>query len=147
VARALPAGISLAELPLDAGWREDGRLDVPVVVGPVTGTPPPATHLITIQVVDGACSATVEPADALSEADLDAIAASVCAEWVATGSPPVIPADPSGEEQPDLAAQQGSRPLRAAGHSPGRPFASAAARRSKATSRIADEWASAPTDR
>lgn len=105
VARALPAGTSLAELPMDIGWREGGLLDVPVSLGPVSGPPGPPTHLVTIQVVDGVCSATVEPAGALSDADLDAIATSVCTEWVATGSLPVIPANPSGEEQPDLAAQ------------------------------------------
>jgi len=105
VASALPAGASLADLPMDIGWREGGLLDVPVALGPVTGTPPAPTHFITIQVVDGTCAASVTPSDALTQADLDAIAAAVCTEWVATGSLPVIPADPTGEERPDLAAQ------------------------------------------
>jgi hypothetical protein len=105
VGAALPAGASLAELPMDIGWREGGLLDVPVTLGPATGTPGAPTHVITIQVVDGDCSATVNPADALSNVELTAIAQSVCAEWVATGSLPVIPAGPSGEESPELANQ------------------------------------------
>ena len=98
VASALPAGASLGELPMDIGWREDGLLDVPVVTaaGPA---------IVTLQVVDGACSATVSPDGALSSAELAAIGDAVCAEWVATGSLPVIPAGPAGEERPDLAAQ------------------------------------------
>lgn len=100
-ASALPAGVSLGELPMDIGWREGGQLDVPVVAaaGPAT---------LTVQVADEACSAWIaEPAgwDALTAADLAAIADAVCAEWLATGSLPIIPADPTGEEQPDLAAQ------------------------------------------
>jgi hypothetical protein len=97
VASALPAGASLGELPMDIGWREGGLLDVPVVTaaGPVT---------LTVQVVDGTCSATVAPADSLTPPDLDGIAASVCAEWAATGSLPII-WGPPGEERPDLAAQ------------------------------------------
>jgi hypothetical protein len=105
LAAALPAGVSVAQLPMDIGWRAGGHLDVPVGLGPVTGEPPAPTHLITIQVNDGTCVATVTPSGALSQADLDAIAAAVCTEWVATGSLPVIPAGPPGEEQPDLAAQ------------------------------------------
>ncbi|MBX6752300.1 MAG: hypothetical protein IRY85_22005, partial [Micromonosporaceae bacterium] len=31
VASALPAGVSLGELPMDIGWREGGQLDLPVV--------------------------------------------------------------------------------------------------------------------
>jgi hypothetical protein len=98
VAAALPAGASLGELPMDIGWREGGLLDVPVVtaIGPAT---------VTVQVVNGVCDATVAPVDALTGADLEAIAASVCAAWVETGSLPVIPAGPPGEERPDLAAQ------------------------------------------
>lgn len=105
VASALPAGVSLSELPMDIGWREGGLLDIPIALGPVTGTPPAPTHLVTIQVRDGVCSAAVEPAGALSDATLSAIADAVCAEWVALGSPPVTPADPSGEQRPDVAAQ------------------------------------------
>jgi hypothetical protein len=98
VGSALPPGAGLGELPMDIGWREGGLLDVPVVtaVGPAT---------ITVQVVDGVCGATAAPVDAVSGTDLEAIAAAVCAAWVETGSLPVIPAGPPGEEQPDLAAR------------------------------------------
>lgn len=101
VASALPAGVGLGELPMDIGWRVGGQLDVPL-----TAQTGPAT--LTVQVADGACSAWVaEPAgwDGLTPAEVQAIADAVCAEWVATGSLPVIPADASGEERPDLAAQ------------------------------------------
>lgn len=106
VAAALPDGATLGELPMDIGWRVGGLLDVPLVLGPVgQGTPADPTHVITIQVADGACSATVDPSGALTPDDLSAIADAVCAEWEATGSLPVIPADASGEERPDLANQ------------------------------------------
>jgi hypothetical protein len=41
----------------------------------------------------------------LTAAELAAVADAVCAEWVAGGSLPVIPAGSAGEEQPDLAAR------------------------------------------
>lgn len=103
VGAALPPGASLGELPMDIRWRAGGLLDVPIAIGPVTGTPPAPTHVVTIHVADGTCVASVTPSDALTQADLDAIAASVCAAWVEAGSLPVIPGVP-GEENPDLAA-------------------------------------------
>lgn len=102
VAAALPASFAVADLPMDIGWRAGGLLEVPIGFGPVTGTPPAATHVITIEVSDGTCAATVTPSDALTQAELDAIATAVCAEWAATGSPRVIPGA-AGEENPDLA--------------------------------------------
>jgi hypothetical protein len=96
VGSALPAGASLGELPMDIAWRVGGLLDVPVAT-----TGGPAT--VTIQVVDGTCTATVAPVGALSADDLGAIGVSVCIEWFETGSLPVIPGVP-GAEQPDLAA-------------------------------------------
>ena len=98
VASALPGGAVVGELPTDIGWRAGGLLDVPVEVDSTSVA-------LTVQVADGTCAASVTPSDALTQADLDAIAAAVCAEWVATGSLPVIPAGPPGEERPDLAAQ------------------------------------------
>jgi hypothetical protein len=102
VAAALPAGASLGELPMDIGWRSGGLLDVPVVTAGGAAT-------LTIQVDQGSCNATyasVDPAaPGLTQADLQSIADAVCAEWVATGSLPVIPGGPPGEDTPDLAAQ------------------------------------------
>lgn len=99
LASALPTGASVGDLPMDIGWRAGGLLEVPIIT--TAGT----SATVTIQIADGRCTATVDPADMLSEADLAAIADKVCAEWVALKSPPIIPADPSGEERPDLAAQ------------------------------------------
>lgn len=84
---------------MDIGWRGIGLLDVPIV----TPTGDPAT--VTIRIADGTCSATVDPAGALADATLSDIADQVCAEWVAHKSPPIVPADPSAEERPDLATQ------------------------------------------
>jgi len=96
VAAALPAGVSLGELPMDISWRAGGLLDVPVVT-----TAGPAT--LTLRVSDGTCEATVLPIETMTWAELDAIARSVCAEWISNGSPVVIIGP--GEENPDAASQ------------------------------------------
>ncbi len=98
VASALPPGASVGELPMDIGWQEGGLLDVPVAT-------PIGDATLTIQVAEGACHAWTSPVDSLTEVELAAVADAVCAEWVAGGSLPVIPAGPGGEEQPDLAAR------------------------------------------
>jgi hypothetical protein len=83
---------------MDIGWQEGGLLDVPVLTatGEVT---------VTIQVAQDGCAATASPVDGLTQAELSAVADAVCAEWVAGGSLPVVPAGQPDEEQPDLAAR------------------------------------------
>jgi hypothetical protein len=95
---ALPAGVSVGELPMDIGWRTGGTLDVPL-------TGPAGNGVLTIRIADGACSASVAPAGLLAAGDLDAVTDAVCAAWAADGSPAIVPAGPPGPEQPDLANQ------------------------------------------
>ena len=98
VQAALPAGVSLGELPMDLAFQPGGQLDLPV------NTPAgPAT--LTVRIDQGRCDASVLPLESMTWSELAAIAASVCSEWIATGSLPVVPGDPSGVERPDLAAQ------------------------------------------
>ncbi|MEV4413812.1 hypothetical protein [Catellatospora sp. NPDC049609] len=92
VAVALPAGVSLAELPMDLSWQADGSLALPLTGG---GT-------LTVTVAEGACTAA---APALSGTQAVAVADAVCAAWRAAGSPPIVPTDPDAAERPDLAAQ------------------------------------------
>src|SRR5690606_21937089 len=61
VARSLPPGASIAELPMDIGWRVGGLLDVPVTLGPVSGPPGPPTPPAPVPVADRGRPATVEP--------------------------------------------------------------------------------------
>ncbi|GAA1406874.1 hypothetical protein [Catellatospora coxensis] len=92
VSGALPAGVALAELPMDLGWGAGGTLVLPLASG---GT-------LTVTITDGACGVVTSQ---LTPAQATAAADAVCAAWVAAGSPPVLPADPSASERPDLAAR------------------------------------------
>ncbi|MEU8261653.1 hypothetical protein AB0C02_13665 [Micromonospora sp. NPDC048999] len=92
VSDALPAGVSLAELPMDVGWRTDGSLALPLSRG----------GELTLTVGNGTC---VVSAPHLNVAQAEAAADAVCAAWRAAGSPPVVPAGPAGPEQPELATR------------------------------------------
>ncbi|MBV1855105.1 hypothetical protein [Catellatospora tritici] len=92
VSEALPAGVSLAELPMDLGWQADGSLTLPLAAG----------GELTLTVADGTCSVS---APGLNAAQGRTAADAVCAAWRAAGSPPVAPVGPAPAEQPELAAQ------------------------------------------
>lgn len=92
VTATLPAGTTVGELPADIGFQEGGILVLPLA----------PTGSLTLTIAGGSCSAQ---AAALSTSDLTRIATSVCAAWEAAGSPVIIPATPSDEEHPELAAQ------------------------------------------
>jgi hypothetical protein len=95
---ALPAGVSVGELPMDIGWRAGGTLDLPL-----DGTG--RAGVLTIRITGGSCAVSVAPAGVLPHGDLDAVTESVCAAWVAAGSSDIVPAEPAGPEQPELADQ------------------------------------------
>ncbi|GHJ48320.1 hypothetical protein Cs7R123_56620 [Catellatospora sp. TT07R-123] len=92
VAGALPAGVALAELPMDLSWQADGSVRLPLAAG----------GELTVAVAGGTCTAS---AAALETADAAKVADALCAAWVALGSPPVAPAGPAPSDQPDLAAR------------------------------------------
>ncbi|MBB5869614.1 hypothetical protein F4553_002993 [Allocatelliglobosispora scoriae] len=95
VSGALPAGVTVGELPTDIGWREGGTLSVPLADG--------SALLVTVS--GGACSVQ---AATLTGPQGTVVADAVCAAWQAAGSPPILPAGPPeapGTEHPELAAQ------------------------------------------
>lgn len=92
VSGALPAGLTLAELPMDLGWGADGTLALPLTSG----------GALTLTMTGGSCAVD---AAALTSAQAVTVADAVCDAWRAAGSPPVAPADPSATYQPELAAQ------------------------------------------
>lgn len=96
VLTALPAAVTLGDLPMDIHWREGGRLDLPVTGGAGEAT-------LALEVTDGGCAATLEPAGLLSAAELETVAGAVCDAWRAAGSPAIVPGGPVGEEQPEYA--------------------------------------------
>jgi hypothetical protein len=91
VEAALPTGIRLGELPLDAAWSAEGTIELPMVSGGG-----PAT--LTISATAAGCSAE---SSALDAAALDAVASTVCA---AAAQYPSLPGTPVGGGSIDPAA-------------------------------------------